>query len=37
VPPEQALLRLGLYIGFVVAGVLLALIDRTRGEEKDRG
>jgi uncharacterized protein (TIGR00645 family) len=33
VPPEQALLRLGLYIGFVVAGVLLALMDRTVGEE----
>jgi uncharacterized protein (TIGR00645 family) len=37
VPPEQALLQLGLYIGFVVAGVLLALMDRTIGEEKDRG
>jgi uncharacterized protein (TIGR00645 family) len=32
-PPEQVLLRLGLYIGFVVAGVLLALMDRIIAKE----
>jgi uncharacterized membrane protein YqhA len=30
-PHEQVLLRLGLYIGFVLAGVLLALMDRIAG------
>jgi uncharacterized protein (TIGR00645 family) len=35
-PREQVLLRLGLYLGFVVAGVLLALMDRISEEGAGR-
>jgi uncharacterized protein (TIGR00645 family) len=35
-PREQVLLRLGMYVGFVVAGVLLALMDRIAGGEHGR-
>ncbi len=37
VPREQVLLRLELYLGFVVSGVLLALMDRITGEQRGRG